>query len=86
MNSQMQFVRDLAELCDRYGFHLSAAELATLLNRARINTTYGTTYAGRRGTYRLVKQTHGRLTRLGRAKEAAMVARTFTRPNGRYAY
>jgi hypothetical protein len=86
MSQTMQFVRDLAEELNRQGSRLPINLLAARLNAAGNSTTYGTPYRGGRGTYRLVSRTYFRLSRLGRANEAAMVARAFTRPNGAYAY
>jgi hypothetical protein len=86
MNRQKQFVRDLAKLCDCYGLRLLAESLAALLNGAQISTTYGSSYKGKRGTFRLVKQTFRELMRLGQPAEAAMVAGAFTWADGTYAY
>ncbi|MBA2224672.1 hypothetical protein [Thermogemmata fonticola] len=86
MTSAMQTVLEVAEWCDRRGHPLPVRVLAGILNAAGHRTSYGTPYRGRRGTYRLVKATYRRLMQAGRSAEAAMVARTFTRPNGAYAY
>ncbi len=86
MKPKMQLVLDLAEFCHRRGIRLPVRVLAEFLNAAGHRTRYGTPYKGKRGTYRLVKMTYRCLHRAGRTEEASVVAATFTRPNGAYAY
>lgn len=86
MTRAMQLVRDVAEWCDHRGIRLPVRVLAGILNAAGLRTRSGTPYKGRRGTYRLVRWTVRRLNLAGRTSEGAMVARTFTRPSGVYAY
>lgn len=86
MNPKMQLVRDLAEFCHQRGFPLTVEALAGVLNAAGHRTSYGTPYKGKRGTYRLVKFTYRRLHGAGRTAEASMVAATYTKTNGGYAY
>ena len=82
-----QFVRELANKLSAAGETIDAAELAVRLNSAGHLTTYGTQFAGRRGTYRLIRTVYVWLDEtIGSHDEATAVARAFTKPNGRYAY
>ncbi len=66
---------------------MSGEELAAHLNRNEFLTSYGTEYAGGRGTYTLIRKTWEWLEHdLGLPSEAEHVARAFVRPDGGYAY
>jgi len=65
---------------------MSGQTLADLLNKIGFTTNYGSPYSGGRGTYRLIRGAHNRLIRDGREKAAGVVARSFVKPNGHYAY
>jgi hypothetical protein len=86
MTGSMQLVRNQAERCGREGVTIPVPDLAPRLTAAGHLTGYGTPYKGGRGTYRLVRATYHRLIRAGLRAEAEMVARAFTRPDGRWAW
>ena len=58
-------------------------ELAGHLNRNNFMTSYGTQYAGKRGTYKLIKETWVWVhDELGLEDEAEKIAHAFVKPDG----
>ena len=81
-----QYVFEVATLLDRAGTNLPAAELANIMNQFGRTTTYGTEYAGLRGTHTLIHVTYDWLVAQGNQNGADIVATAFTKPDGSYAY
>jgi hypothetical protein len=81
-----QYVLEVATVLNRAGATLPASELANIMNTFGRTTTYGTTYAGLRGTYTLIHATYDWLDNQRRAADAEIVANAFTKPDGSYAY
>jgi len=81
-----QYVLEVATVLSRAGATLPASELAAIMNTFGRTTTYGTTYAGLRGTYTLIHATYDWLVAKGRQPDADIVAVAFTKPDGSYAY
>ena len=66
---------------------MSGGELAEHLNRNHFMTSYGSPYAGGRGTYTLINATwHWVHDELGLEEEAKAIAEAFVKPDGTYAY
>jgi hypothetical protein len=84
-NSQI-FVFDTAVRLRAQRATMPVHQLADHLNCAGVKTSYGSAYAGGRGTYRLVCTTYHALDRQGRSADAQIVADSFTRPDGTFAY
>jgi len=81
-----QFVSNLAQQLHAQGQTMMAYDLANQLNANGIKTTYGSTYAGARGTYTLIEATYHWLDNQGLSNDAHLVAVAFTKPDGTYAY
>ncbi|MCF6366594.1 MAG: hypothetical protein L3J35_10375 [Bacteroidales bacterium] len=87
MNEKKLYIWKLAEFLAQHEMTMSGEELADHLNRNDFLTSYGTEYAGGRGTYRLIKQTWSWLYNdLTLHDEAEKVAIAFVKPDGNYAY
>ena len=81
-----QYVLEVATVLNKAKTTLPAKDLADILNMFGHTTTYGAAYAGARGTYTLIHATYDWLDGLGKSKEAEIVAKAFTKPDGTYAY
>ncbi len=81
-----QYVFETATILNRANSTLPANELANIMNHFNRTTTYGTPYAGLRGTYTLIHATYDWLVAQGNQQGADVVATAFTKPDGIYAY
>jgi hypothetical protein len=87
MNKKKLYVWRLANFLHHHGMTMSGDELAAHLNRNNFLTSYGSEYAGGRGTYKLIKETwHWGKNDLALDEEAVKVAEAFVKPDGTYAY
>ena len=87
MNEKKLYIWKLAEFLAQHDMKMSGEELAEHLNRNDFLTSYGTEYAGGRGTYTLIKHTWTWLhNELGLRGEAEKVAKAYVKANGNYAY
>jgi len=87
MNEKKLYVWKLGEFLFDHGMTMSGEELAEHLNRNKFLTSYGTEYAGGRGTYKLIRETWNWLENtLKLNKEAEKVAKAFVKPDGTYPY
>ena len=87
MNRKKLYVWKLADFLSQHGMTMSAGELAEHLNRNHFVTSYGTQYAGERGTYTLIAATWQWVhNELGLEEEAKKIAETFVKSDGTYAY
>jgi hypothetical protein len=86
MNAKKFYVWKLADFLERNGMRMSGEELAEHLNRNKFLTSYGETYEGGRGTYKLIRETWSWLNEIGLPDEAEKVAKAFVKPDGSYAY
>ena len=57
MNEKKHYVWQLGAFLANQGMIMSGEELAEHLNRNSFLTNYGTEYKGRRGTYKLIRET-----------------------------
>lgn len=87
MNQKKLYIYQLADFLYSHGMTMSGGELAAHLNRNNFLTEYGTTYKGKRGTYRLIREVWAWLEHDLKAREAAKkVATAFVKPDGTHAY
>ena len=83
MNRKKLYIWRLGAFLHEQEMTMSGEELATHLNRNNFLTSYGTTYAGKRGTYKLIKETWAWVNNeLGLDEEAAKVANAYVLPDG----
>jgi hypothetical protein len=87
MAEKKLYIWRLATFLHANSMVMSGEELADHLNRNSFLTNYGTSYQGKRGTYRLIQETWKWLNDdLKLEKEAEHVAMAFVKPDGTYAY
>jgi hypothetical protein len=87
MNVKKLYVWKLADFLCQNGMKMSGDELAQHFNRNQVLTSYGTEYAGGRGTYTLIHEMwHWLNDDLGLPDEAKKVAQAYVKPDGTYAY
>lgn len=87
MNEKKLYIWKLGVFLADHGMTMSGEELAEHLNRNKFLTSYGTEYAGGRGTYKLISETWNWLKNtLKLNKEAEKVAKAFVKPDGTYSY
>lgn len=81
------YVWQLAAFLHQYKMTMSGEELAEHLNRNKFLAGTGEKYKGGRGTYTLIRETWRWVNNdLDLPKEASKIAKTYVKPNGRYAY
>jgi len=87
MNDKKIYIWKLATFLHSQGAIMSGKELASHLNRNNFLTSYGVKYKGKRGTYKLIRQTWKWLHNdLKLKNEANCIAKAFVKHNGDYAY
>jgi len=83
MNRKKLYIWRLGAFLHEQGMTMSGEELADHLNRNNFMTSYGTQYAGKRGTYKLIKETWVWVhDELGLEDEADKIAHAFVKPDG----
>ncbi len=87
MNQKKLYVWRLAAFLHQHGMRMSGDELADHLNRNNFLTSYGTLYEGKRGIYKLIKETWKWVhEELGLTEEADKIPMTFPTPQGDYPF
>lgn len=86
MNDKKEYISKLANHLVDTGKIMSGPELADHLNRNGFQTSYGTDYEGKRGTYTLISAIYKELTNLGRVSDADKIAKAFVKEDGTPAY
>ncbi len=81
-----QYVINLALSLYHSGQVMSGRDLALNLNNNGFQTNYGAAYTGTRGTYTLIRSIYHWLVSLGNQNDADIIAETFIKPDGTYAY
>lgn len=79
-------VAKLAHFLGENQMKMTGRSLADLFNTNEIRTSYGTTYSGGRGTYKLLRDAYHFFADKGDDKTAALIAETFVMPNGIHAW
>lgn len=72
-------------LCDNK-LTMTGEELAGILNRKGITTSYGSMYSGGRGTYRMIRSCWDYFNELNKKKEKQNIEKAFVKKDGEYAY
>ncbi len=86
MNSNNNFVIDLANKLVSKGCKMTNVELAIQLNKAGLKTSYNDDYKGGRGTFNLIAATYHKLDKEGRSNERDNVAKAYTNYKGEHPY
>lgn len=86
MDLKKSHIYNLALLLNGSKSQMTAADLAANLNAHGFTTSYGTPYQGMRGTYTLLHSTYEVVERAYGRAQAAIIANTFTKPNGTFAW
>lgn len=73
------------ELCKQEA-SIPVTLLFDMLNKVGYRTTYGTEYAGGRGSYTVIRHAYWKYANAGDSATAKAIALAFRRPNGEYAY
>lgn len=84
MDLKKSFIYNLAVSLS--GGRMTVADLAVKLNSNGFRTSYGTAYQGLRGTYTLLHSTYEVVERVMGQKQAALIAYSFTKPDGQLAW
>ncbi len=83
MNMKKLYVWRLGAFLSEQGMTMSGEELAAHLNRNQFLTSYGTAYTGKRGTYKLIRESYSWVhDELGLPEEAEKIAMAFVKPDG----
>jgi hypothetical protein len=83
MNQKKLYVWRLAAFLASNEMKMSGEELAAHLNRNKFLTSYGTAYKGKRGTYRLIRETYKWVEEeLQLPAEASKIAEAYVTPDG----
>ena len=86
MDLKKSFIYNLAILLSGSKRKMTVADLAVDLNANGFTTNYGTPYQGLRGTYTLLHSTYDVVERVMGPAQAALIAHSFTKPNGQLAW
>jgi virulence-associated protein VapD len=86
MDLKKSHIYNLALILSRSKSTMTAADLAANLNANGFTTSYGTPYLGMRGTYTLLHSTYEVVKRLHGKAQAGIIANSFTKPNGGFAW
>jgi ATP-dependent helicase YprA (DUF1998 family) len=60
--------------------------VAAALNANGLKTSYGSAYAGERGTYRMIRSAYQQVEKRFGAEAASVIAEHFVLPNGKHAW
>jgi hypothetical protein len=87
MDKKKKYILKLATTLHSQGKKMTGQKLADNLNKNNFLTSYGTKYQGGRGTYKLIRETWNCLeNKLNQTQDAKIVAETFVKANGAFAY
>ena len=81
-----EYIVQLADFLVKTKTTMPGDSFASFLNWNGHQTSYGTDYEGKRGTYTLIRSTYHWLVKQGRQDDADKVAMAFKKPDGTYAY
>jgi hypothetical protein len=84
MDSKKSFILNFA--ISLSGGTITVADLAAILNANGFRTSYGALYQGMRGTYTLLHSTYKAVKKFSGPAQAALIADSFTKPNGKFAW
>ena len=86
MEYKYNFIKNLAKYLVDNKLKMTGLEVAELMNSNEIYTSYGTEYAGRRGTYKLISDSYKYFENEGNNEVAENIAIAFIKADGSYAY
>lgn len=87
MNNKKLYIWKLADFLSHNKMTMSNKELAIHLNRNNFLTSYGSEYAGGRGTFKLIRETwHWLNDECNLPSEAEKVATSYVKKDGTFAY
>ena len=81
-----EYIRRLAIFLVANNTTMTGENLAEHLNWNKFKTSYGSEYAGGRGTYTLIHATYDWLVSINQQNDADTVALAYKKSNGSYAY
>jgi hypothetical protein len=81
-----EYIGKLAQFLSSTKTVMSGFELAELLNRNNFKTSYGTEYAGTRGTYKLISDCYDYFKNINKQNIADAIASAFVKEDGNFAY
>jgi hypothetical protein len=85
MNNK-KYILEVAVAARQAGITIQVAHIVAAMNHLGYNTTAGNQYKGGRGSYTLIHATYDWLVSQGKQGDADMVAWTYVKPDGSYAY
>lgn len=86
MTTKVNFLAQHAATLIKRGQRMAVPSLAETLNSQGLQTSYGTSFSGERGTYTLLRAAYRRLVNGGRQTDADNIAGVYTQPNGSHAW
>jgi hypothetical protein len=81
-----KYIHEVAVAARKEGITIQIANVVEAMNHLGYKTSYGTEYGGGRGSYTLIHATYDWLVSQGKQGDADMVAMTYVKPDGSYAY
>lgn len=81
-----KYIHEVAVAARQSGNTIYVADIVAAMNHLGYTTSYGTEYEGGRGSYKLISDTYKWLVSQGKQGDADMVAMTYVKPDGSYAY
>lgn len=85
MNNK-KYIHEVAIAARQSGITIQVAHIVAAMNHLGYTTSYATEYKGGRGSYTLIHATYDWLVAQGKQDDADMVAMTYVKPDGSYAY
>jgi hypothetical protein len=85
MNNK-KYIHEIAVVARQANIKIQVADVAAAMNHLGYTTSDGNEYKGQRGSYTLIHATYDWLVAQGKQADADMVAMTYIKPDGSYAY
>jgi hypothetical protein len=85
MNSK-KYVHEVAVAARQAEITIQVAHIVAAMNHLGYTTSYGTEYEGGRGSFTLIHATYDWLVAQAKQGDADMVAMTYVKPDGSFAY
>ncbi|MBR5033249.1 MAG: hypothetical protein IKX70_06240 [Treponema sp.] len=79
-------IANIAKFLCENNLTMTGEELAGILNRKCLTTSYGSMYSGGRGTYRMIRSCWDYFNNLNKKKEKQYIENAFVKKDGAYAY
>jgi hypothetical protein len=85
MNNK-KYIHEVAVAAYQSKTKIQVVDIVAAMNHLGYTTSYATEYKGGRGSYTLIHATYDWLVSQGKQGDADMVAMTYVKPDGSYAY